>query len=370
MERRIRILHLIDSLDLGGAQTVLFNCLPHADPKYEIVLASLHANENALFWKRAHELGVPIVVLSPYRWLPLYFLTLPWLLWRKRFDIVQCHLYGSNWLGKPFAKLFRVPLVISHDHSHEFRFAWPLLLAIDRWANGFADRIFVISKSLWQRLHLEEHIPERKLIYLPNGVAVSPAASSKESGGFKIMGAAGRLVNWKNFDRFLRLGHQLTLIDDRYRFVIAGNGPEREPLERLAQELGIADKVTWKGAMPSLSSFFDEIDFFVLSSDWEELPMVALEAFAARVPAAIVSVNPAREARNQEALCLDPRANESTWAAEIHTLLGQPDRLSRMVNNATALVNAQFSARLQIAEMEKVYQEALGEKVSTANGHE
>ena len=50
MGRRVRILHLIDNLDLGGAQTVLFSCLTQADPKYEIILASLHANRNALFW--------------------------------------------------------------------------------------------------------------------------------------------------------------------------------------------------------------------------------------------------------------------------------------------------------------------------------
>src|SRR5260370_20165299 len=125
MDRRTRILHLIDNLDLGGAQTVLFSCLAHADPKFEIVLASLHANRKALFWERAHALGFPVVALSPYRWLPVYLLTLPLLLWRNRFDVVQCHLLASNWLGKPLAQLFRVPLVISHDHIHGFQVAWP-----------------------------------------------------------------------------------------------------------------------------------------------------------------------------------------------------------------------------------------------------
>ncbi len=101
MERRIRVLHLIDNLGLGGAQTVLFNCLTYADPKYEIILASLHGNRKALFWERAHASGFPVVALSPYRWLPVYLVTLPLLLWRNRFDVVQCHLLASNWLGKP-----------------------------------------------------------------------------------------------------------------------------------------------------------------------------------------------------------------------------------------------------------------------------
>jgi glycosyltransferase involved in cell wall biosynthesis len=359
MERRIRVLHLIDNLDLGGAQTVLFNCLGYADPKYEIVLASLHANRKALFWERAHALGFPVVALSPYRWLPVYLFTLPLLLWRNRFDVVQCHLLASNWLGKPLAKLLRVPLVISHDHSHEFRFAWPMVLELDRWANGFADRIFVISKSLLERLRTAERIPERKLIYLRNGVATGPRQSRRTANQPNVIGAAGRLVDWKNFDRFLQLAQQLALIDDRYRFLIAGDGPELESLQRLADQLRIADKVVWRGALPSLVPFFDEIDLFVLTSDWEELPMVVLEAFSAEVPTAIVCVNPARLARNREALCLDPKAGEAVWALRIDTLLSQPDRLAEMVSQARILVDGQFSAQAQIKEMEKIYQDAL-----------
>jgi glycosyltransferase involved in cell wall biosynthesis len=167
------------------------------------------------------------------------------------------------------------------------------------------------------------------------------------------------LVDWKNFDRFLRLAQQLALIDDRYRFLIAGDGPEFEPLQRLADQLRIADKVFWRGALPSLVPFFDEIDLFVLTSDWEELPMVVLEAFSTEVPTAIVCVNPARLARNQEALCLDPKAGEAVWASKIDALLSQPDRLAEMVSQARILVDREFSAQAQIKEMEKIYEDAL-----------
>jgi glycosyltransferase involved in cell wall biosynthesis len=360
MDRRIRVLHLIDNLDLGGAQTVLFNCLAYADPKYEIVLASLHANRNALFWERARGMGLVVVALSPYRWLPVYLFTLPWLLWRKRFDVVQCHLLVSNWLGKPLAKLFRVRLVISHDHSHEFRFAWSIVRELDRWANGFADRILVISKSLLEKLRTAERISEQKLVYLPNGVAVTRRAEPRAAKENKVIGAAGRLVDWKNFDRFLRLAQQLARLDHRYRFSIAGDGPERERLEKLANRLGIADKVTWKGALSSLDPFFDEIDLIVLTSDWEEVPMVVLEAFAAEVPTAMVSVNWAREARDREALCLDPEDDEAEWAGQIDSLLNQPHRVASMVSRARSLVDRQFSAQAQMKEMERIYEEELG----------
>jgi hypothetical protein len=87
--------------------------------------------------------------------------------------------------------------------------------------------------------------------------------------------------------------------------------------------------------------------------------MVVLEAFSTEVPTAIVCVNPARLARNQEALCLDPKAGEAVWASKIDALLSQPDRLAEMVSQARILVDREFSAQAQIKEMEKIYEDAL-----------
>src|ERR1700735_4367771 len=116
-DRRIRVLHLIDNLDLGGAQNVLFGMLECFDrSQFEIVLATMHAHRGSIFFGRAQALGVRVVALSPRRWLPWYLASLPWLLIGGRFEVVHCHLYVSNWLGKPLAKLFRAPVVVSHDH--------------------------------------------------------------------------------------------------------------------------------------------------------------------------------------------------------------------------------------------------------------
>jgi glycosyltransferase involved in cell wall biosynthesis len=361
MTRRIRILHLIDNLDLGGAQTVLFSCLTQASSKYEIVLASLHANRKALFWERAQALGFRVVALSPYRWLPVYLLTLPWLLGRRRFDVVQCHLFASNWLGKPLAKLFGVPLVISHDHSYDdFRFDWPIVLALDRWANHFADRIFVISQSLLERLQKAEQIPESKLVFIRNGVAAPSQRARRIANDSKLVGAAGRLVSWKNFDRFLRIAQQLVSIDPQYRFVIVGDGPERQMLHSLAARLAIRDHVIWRGAIASLDPFFEEIDLLVLSSDWEDIPIVVLEAFSHRVPVALLGINAERRRLQQAALVLDPTENEQAWAKQIHALLNSPKEIESLCAEATRLVEKEFSPAEQMRKMEAVYEELLG----------
>src|SRR6201995_192227 len=115
--RRIRVLHLIDSLDLGGAQTAILAWLQvHDRDRFEVCLASMHCSPKSLVYARARELRIPVILLSPRRWLPIYLFRLPLELVIGRYDIVHCHLFASNWLGKPLARLFGVPLVIGQEH--------------------------------------------------------------------------------------------------------------------------------------------------------------------------------------------------------------------------------------------------------------
>ena len=160
MERKIRALHLIDSFDLGGAQTAICQFLDHRDRnKVEVVLAACHGNQRSVFLPRVGQLGCEVVCLSPFRWLPLYCLTLPWLIATRRFDVVHCHLFVSNWTGKILAKIFRVPVIISHDHSYDrFRFDWAPVRWWDGWSNRCADAIFVISTYIKDNLVRREKV--------------------------------------------------------------------------------------------------------------------------------------------------------------------------------------------------------------------
>src|SRR5580692_5330080 len=99
---RIRVLHLIDSLELGGAQTALLAWLTsHDRSRFEVHLASMHGTRKSLFYNRAEKLGIPVIFLSPRRLVPIYLFRLPLLMLRRRYDVAHCHLFASNWLGKP-----------------------------------------------------------------------------------------------------------------------------------------------------------------------------------------------------------------------------------------------------------------------------
>src|SRR5271165_148279 len=363
MNRRIRVLHLIDNLDLGGAQTALFGMLEYFDrSRFEVVLAAMHAHQGSIFFARAGELGVRVIPLSPRRWLPWYLATLPGLLIRGRFDVVHCHLYVSNWLGKPLARLFGVPVVVSHDQCYDrFRFEWPLVAAIDALANRFADRILVIASSIREDLIKIERVPVEKIELMQNGLPDRPILRRRLNVR-KTIGGAGRLVGWKRFDRFLLVGKHLLELDPDYRFILAGSGPDEQALRGLAKELGVSENLLWLGATPKLDDFFDSIDAFLLTSEFEDLPMVLLEAMYYGVPSAAVAINESRAHLAGHILALDPKDTESEWALAMHELMQNPEQCLELGDRGRALMRKEYMARDRVRRIERIYSELLGQR--------
>jgi len=99
------------------------------------------------------------------------------------------------------------------------------------------------------------------------------------------VGFAGRLVPVKRVDVFLRMASELVRRGPgRFEFLVIGDGPERESLERLADELGLRDAVNFLGFRADALPLIRSMDAMVLTSDHEGLPMIALEALAVGTP--------------------------------------------------------------------------------------
>ena len=358
------MLHLIDSLELGGAQTALLAWLTsHDRSRFEVHLASMHGTRKSLFYKRAEQLGIPVIFLSPRRLVPIYLFRLPLLMLRRRYDVAHCHLFASNWLGKPSGRFLGVPVVISHDHCNDsFRTNSMLVTLIDRLTNRFADGIFAVSASVKDYLIRFEKVASAKIRIIPPGLP--DRMLSRPARGFaKVIGGAGRLVPQKNFSRFLRIASALLKLDDSYRFVIAGSGPLEADLKREASTLGV--NVEWFGVEPSLDRFFGEIDLYLLTSDFEGLPMVLLEALQHGVPVAAMAVDGIRVEFSDEILLLNPAGDNRELGLLIHSALQNQTELLNQIQRGKELVGRRFSARHQIREMEQVYMDLLREKRRT-----
>lgn len=120
-------------------------------------------------------------------------------------------------------------------------------------------------------------LDERQILRLRHASGVRNAHAQ----GLRFV-AIGRLAAQKNVALMLRAFARGAA--DADRLTIHGDGPERKALMALAQKLGINDRVTFAGHVPDPASRLPNFDIFLLSSDYEGVPAVILEALAAGLP--------------------------------------------------------------------------------------
>lgn len=155
-----------------------------------------------------------------------------------------------------------------------------------------ANGITLVSRAMQQEFAEFLSIPPRKFDTIYNPVDLDrlghlrvtpPAHDWLQNKTLPVITAAGRLTRQKDFATLLRAFALLTR-DTPARLVIYGEGPERPALEMMVAQLGLRGCVDLPGFTAQLPSELAASDLFVLSSRWEGLPGVLLEALAMEIP--------------------------------------------------------------------------------------
>ena len=165
-----------------------------------------------------------------------------------------------------------------------------------RLALARSDAVVVPSRTL-ERIALEVwRLPRDRVRYIPDGIDVArfavPGASSRRPaapGAPITFGTVAPLRPEKNIARLIQAFSRVA-DDSRLRLTIAGDGPERSALERLAADRGLQQRIEFLGHIARPELLLPDFDVFALSSDTEQIPNAVLEAMAAGLPIAAVDV--------------------------------------------------------------------------------
>lgn len=208
---------------------------------------------------------------------------------RRRPLLLQTFLFHANILGRLAACGTSVKHVVSGIRVAEQRSPW--YHALDRWTERFVSRHVCVSESVKQ-FSASHGLSQKKLLVIPNGVDVplfdrTPPADLSLFGlppdSFAIL-AAGRLDPQKGLDLLLRAFDLFALNHPEAHLLIAGEGPQRSELESNIRSLASASRIHLLGRRNDLPALLKAADLFVLSSRWEGMPNVLLEAAAAAIP--------------------------------------------------------------------------------------
>lgn len=99
-----------------------------------------------------------------------------------------------------------------------------------------------------------------------------------------VIGNAGWLIPRKRFDVFLHTAAAVLHERPDVRFLIAGDGPEREQLQAMASSLGIQHALVWAGWIKEMRPLYAALDILLFNSDWDALGMTPIEAIVHGVP--------------------------------------------------------------------------------------
>ena len=239
-----------------------------------------------------------LYVRRPRRTLPnlRYLPALTRYLRRRRPDALLAAKTMSNLLALWAARLAGVPTrVVISEHTHlsseARREGWRCLLpSIRRTYRRAAARV-AVSDGVAADLSQLARIPRREVLTIYSALGARRSEQSEtppdhawfRPDGPPVILAAGRLTAQKDFATLLRAFAGVRR-RSRARLMILGEGALRAELERLAGALGVASDVAMPGWAPNPHAYMARAAVFVLSSVWEGLPLVVVEALAAGCP--------------------------------------------------------------------------------------
>jgi glycosyltransferase involved in cell wall biosynthesis len=212
-------------------------------------------------------------------------------------------------------------------------------------------------------------------IFVPNGVDLDGLRTTHAREALRrehdtplrstVLLFVGNLSRQKRPDRFLRVVADLSISRDSVYAWLVGDGPEREDCQRLAADLGIADRVRFLGYQDEVASFMTASDVFVSTSDTEGIPAVVIEAGYLGLATVAFRVGGMHECvKDGETGMLVAAGDEDALVAALRSLVDSPARRVEMGRTARGWVSQRFSIDAVGRQYEAFYTQLLGNPVS------
>jgi glycosyltransferase involved in cell wall biosynthesis len=360
----IRIGYVIGQLTYGGAERQLYELICGIDrTRFQCFVYCL-SERTAPYGDKIRAAGAELRILKRKGHLDASrILKLASLLRKDRIVILHSFLFHGNGYAWPARLLARVPHLLTSARNCKdvgLLRGWVNRLAFNGSdaivCNGEAVRSFVVE-------HYRAELEKSVVIY--NGLDLNRFSVLPAAGGGKIAGrtaeeklviTVGRLVPQKDLDLFLEAAALLTRKKAGVRFLIVGDGPCRERLERKASQNGLRGKIVFLGERDDIPELLQAADIFWLTSSWEGLPNVLLEAMACAKPIVTRDVGACREIINHgENGYLVPDRNAESFAQHTLGLLSDLDKAREMGRAGRKLAEEKFSSGKMVRATESLY---------------
>lgn len=379
-ERKIKILYIYPSLSVGGAEELHFLVLKNLLEKGIYDLKVCCIEKTGEIAQRVEKLGVEVFCLNKTS-KPVNIsatISLFKYLKKNKFDIVQTSLFNANFHGRIAAILAKVPIILSEEHSEHYQYNsikfLPYIWA-DKILSVFTDKIICCSKNLMDSLEKLENIPKGKFFLLLNTFNSEKLVVKRDAGVVRAsLGLSDEDLVITNIAALsFRKGQDLLIkafkiINDRFphsKLIFVGSEVSyfKKELEKLTGHLGISDKIIFLGQKADIADYLNITDIFVLSSRFEGIPLVLLEAMYMQVPVVAIDVGGIREVvTNDKNGILVEQYNAESLSRALAEILNNKEKRSSIGQEGRKTVIERFNEKRYISQLEDMYSQLLKNK--------
>lgn len=264
---------------------------------------------------------------------------------QHRIEVVQAFDFYANLVLIPAAKFARAPVVIG-SHRQIGDLMTPAQFRAQIAAFRWCDAVVCNSQAAADRLIASGLAPDKIAVIgnaLPSEVfSATPAALPRKAGVLRVGMVARMNHRYKNHSGFLRIAAQIHQRVPNTEFLLAGDGPLRDELEREAQSLGLGEHVIFLGDRQDMPAVLASMDIGVNPSDSESLSNVILEAMAAALPVVAYDVGGNSELVNDQRGALISAGNDASFAEAVERLLSDTALRQQLGQNARQFTQENF----------------------------
>jgi len=359
---KIRVLNVIDHLGYGGAPVVVKNIAEKLNSEdIETLVCPLRTNPKAM------PIKTTLISLTYHKYNPFAFLAIAKLCKEHEIDIIHAHLQKSI-ISCLLAGFLCDAKIIIHEHGPIFRrgtgFIYRFLLkllapkasvaiansqatmAALKQTAGFAEESIHIVSNFVDFARFDHTLYDRDKARDTLGIAENKT----------VVGFVGRLDSCKGVDLLVKAAAILCKKDQRYHFVIVGEGTQRKQLEQLVLRLGLKEKFIFTGLCKNPAEVIRAFNIAVVPSRREAFGIAAIEFMRMKIPVIASAVGGLVEVvqHKKTGLLLDS-LNAENIAEAVSTLAQENSLRESLVENAEVF-SRKFDGAEQLKQITSLYE--------------
>ena len=360
----MKILHVITSLEVGGAEKLMVDLLPQLKGRGVEAELLVFVGNRTMFYDQLEREGVKITSFSDKGsvYNPLHLIRLYRFLRRNHFDVIHTHNTAPQLFSAIVAMLSSLTLVTTEHSASNHRRNWKWYRSIDQWMYSQYSKVICISAATENNIreYLGVANADKKYLTVYNGVDVNKFANAQPRTDYhtdkKVVTMVAGFRYEKDQDTLIRAMQHLP--KEEYELWLVGDGVRRGELENLVAELDLKEQVKLWGIRGDVPSLLKSSDVVVMSSHWEGLSLSNIEGMSVGKPFIASDVDGLHE-MTQGAGLLFTHGDDKQLAELIQNLLNDSEYYNQIAEQCKERAQQYDISRMADGYM-GVYEELLG----------